>query len=89
MVHSLFSRTTTHPLSPILQAQASRSIGANARRTSHNPPDPALLDMYDRLGMVVMDENRLFANNSDYVQNFQDLVLRDRVSVDGTALLCD
>jgi beta-galactosidase len=63
-----------------LQAQASRSIGGNARRTSHNPPDPALLDMYDRLGMVVMDENRLFANNSAYVQNMQDLVLRDRVS---------
>ncbi|KAG7359270.1 beta-galactosidase [Nitzschia inconspicua] len=62
----------------LFRAQASRSIGANARRTSHNPPDPALLDMYDRLGMVVMDENRLFANNPDYVQNMQDLVLRDR-----------
>jgi beta-galactosidase len=33
-----------------------KEIGANAIRTSHNPPDPALLDMCDRLGFLVMDE---------------------------------
>lgn len=31
---------------------------------SHNPPDSAVLDLYDRLGMVVMDENRLFSNDT-------------------------
>ena len=61
-----------------MQAQASRSIGGNGRRTSHNPPDPTLLDIYDRLGMVVMDENRLFDDNPDYVNNMADLVQRDR-----------
>jgi beta-galactosidase len=33
-----------------------KEIGANAIRTSHNPPDPALLDLCDRLGFLVMDE---------------------------------
>jgi beta-galactosidase len=30
--------------------------GFNAIRTSHNPPDPALLDLCDRLGFFVIDE---------------------------------
>jgi hypothetical protein len=62
----------------LFRAQASRSIGGNARRASHNPPDPATLEIYDRLGMVVIDENRLFDNNTKYVQNFANLVKRDR-----------
>jgi beta-galactosidase len=33
-----------------------REMGANAIRTSHNPPAPELLDLCDRMGMVVMDE---------------------------------
>ena len=33
-----------------------RSIGANAIRTSHNPPSAEFLDACDRLGVVVMDE---------------------------------
>jgi beta-galactosidase len=33
-----------------------RSIGCNAIRTSHNPPDPAFLDLCDRMGFLVMDE---------------------------------
>jgi beta-galactosidase len=31
-------------------------LGVNAIRTSHNPPAPELLDMCDRLGLLVMDE---------------------------------
>ena len=45
----------------LFRANAARSVGGNARRMSHNPPDPSMLDIYDRVGMVVMDENRLFA----------------------------
>jgi beta-galactosidase len=33
-----------------------KEIGVNAIRTSHNPPDPALLNLCDQLGFVVMDE---------------------------------
>ncbi len=31
-------------------------MGCNAVRTSHNPPEPALLDLCDRMGMLVIDE---------------------------------
>jgi beta-galactosidase len=33
-----------------------KEIGVNAIRTSHNPPDPELLNLCDRLGFLVMDE---------------------------------
>ena len=33
-----------------------KEIGVNAIRTSHNPPDPALLNLCDRIGLLVMDE---------------------------------
>ncbi|MGA2247206.1 MAG: glycoside hydrolase family 2 TIM barrel-domain containing protein [Verrucomicrobiota bacterium] len=36
--------------------KALKEIGVNAIRTSHNPPDPALLNLCDRLGFLVMDE---------------------------------
>ena len=32
-------------------------MGCNAIRTSHNPPAPELLDLCDRMGMLVMDES--------------------------------
>ncbi len=38
------------------QIQILQEMGCNAIRTSHNPPAPDLLDLCDRLGMVVMDE---------------------------------
>lgn len=33
-----------------------KELGANAIRTSHNPPAPGLLDLCDRLGLLVQDE---------------------------------
>jgi beta-galactosidase len=33
-----------------------KAMGANAIRTSHNPPAPEFLDLCDRLGLLVMDE---------------------------------
>jgi len=33
-----------------------KSLGVNAIRTSHNPPAPELLDLCDRLGLLVKDE---------------------------------
>ncbi len=38
------------------QLQILKGMGCNAIRTSHNPPDPALLDLCDAMGFVVMDE---------------------------------
>jgi beta-galactosidase len=39
------------------QVEILKAMGGNAIRTSHNPPAPELLDVCDRLGMVVMDES--------------------------------
>ena len=39
------------------QVQILKEMGCNAIRTSHNPPAPELLDLCDRLGMLVMDES--------------------------------
>jgi beta-galactosidase len=36
-----------------------KTLGANAYRTAHGPPTPELLDAADRLGMLVLDENRM------------------------------
>jgi len=36
--------------------QMLKDMGVNALRTSHNPPAPEVLDMADRLGLMVMDE---------------------------------
>jgi beta-galactosidase len=36
--------------------QALKAMGANAIRTSHNPPAPEFLDLCDRLGFLVMAE---------------------------------
>jgi beta-galactosidase len=38
------------------QVEILKQMGAKAIRTSHNPPAPELLEVCDRLGMVVMDE---------------------------------
>ena len=62
----------------LFRAQALRAVGGNGRRFSHNPPDPIMLDIYDNVGVVVMDENRLFDNNTKYVENMGALVKRDR-----------
>ncbi len=55
-----------------------KELGANAIRTAHNPPDPALLDACDRLGMLVMDELRLPGISGEASGQLTDLVRRDR-----------
>ena len=37
-----------------------KEMGSNAYRCAHNPPAKEFLDACDRLGMLVMDENRNF-----------------------------
>jgi beta-galactosidase len=38
------------------QLQIMKTMGANAIRTSHNPPSPEPLELADELGLLVMDE---------------------------------
>jgi beta-galactosidase len=73
------------------QLQILKAMGCNALRTAHNPPDPQVLDVCDRLGIMVMDEAfdvwEIGKNNlNDYHLYFRDgaqadiqaMVLRDR-----------
>lgn len=54
-----------------------KAMGANALRTAHNPPAPALLDAADRLGLLVMDEHRLFSAADEVLDRLAALVKRD------------
>lgn len=38
------------------QLEILQEMGANALRTAHNPPAPELLDLTDRMGILVLDE---------------------------------
>lgn len=72
------------------QIEILKEMGCNAIRTSHNPPAPELLDLCDRMGMVVMDEAfdcwERGKNKNDYHKLYPDwhekdlraLVRRDR-----------
>jgi beta-galactosidase len=55
-----------------------KEMGVNAYRTSHNPPTPALLDACDRLGMLVMDETRMFSSSPEALSQIERMVRRDR-----------
>lgn len=55
-----------------------KEMGCNAYRTSHNPPTSELLEACDRLGMLVMDENRLMGSVPELMGQFERLILRDR-----------
>ena len=55
-----------------------KAMGSNAYRCSHNPPTPELLDACDRLGMVVIDENRLMGTTSYMKDQLKSMILRDR-----------
>ena len=55
-----------------------KEMGSNAIRTSHNPPTPELLDACDRLGMLVLDENRLMGINQEHFDLLERFMVRDR-----------
>jgi beta-galactosidase len=55
-----------------------KEMGCNAYRMSHNPPAPEVLDACDRLGMLVLDENRETGTNEQQLGGLRDMILRDR-----------
>lgn len=55
-----------------------KEMGANAIRFSHNAPAAEVLDLADRMGLLVMDENRNFNPSPDYLRQLTWLVRRDR-----------
>jgi beta-galactosidase len=72
------------------QLEIMKAMGANALRTSHNPPAPELLDLTDRMGIIVLDEafdmwkkeKTKFDYHLDWdqwhVRDLTDMVVRDR-----------
>lgn len=55
-----------------------KKLGCNAYRCSHHPPTPELLEACDRLGMLVIDENRLMGTTDFHLRQLTNLMLRDR-----------
>ncbi|MFW0714324.1 beta-galactosidase GalA [Pedobacter sp. N23S346] len=55
-----------------------KELGSNAYRCSHNPPTVELLEACDRLGMLVIDENRLMGINDLHLNDLKRLIIRDR-----------
>ncbi|MFT3740496.1 MAG: beta-galactosidase GalA [Breznakibacter sp.] len=55
-----------------------KAMGSNAIRTSHNPPTPELLDICDRLGMLILNENRLMGISEQNLDYMRRLIVRDR-----------
>lgn len=55
-----------------------KAMGSNAIRCSHNPATPAMLDVCDSLGMLVIDENRLMGTNDEHFSLLRRMIERDR-----------
>ena len=55
-----------------------KEFGCNGIRTSHNPPTPELLDACDRLGLLIMNENRLLGSDSENMRKWDVMIRRDR-----------
>lgn len=58
--------------------QQLKALGSNAYRCSHYPPSPELLQACDRLGMLVIDENRLMRTTADGLKDIEVMIRRDR-----------
>jgi beta-galactosidase len=71
------------------QLQIMKGMGANAIRTSHNPPSPEVLEFADKLGLLVMDEAfdmwripKVRNGLSKFFDQWSDVDLRDMIRRD-------
>lgn len=55
-----------------------KAMGSNAYRAAHNPPTPELLEAADRLGMLVLVENRLMGSSPEHLRELERMVLQHR-----------
>lgn len=55
-----------------------KEFGCNAYRASHNPMTPSLLDICDREGILVIEENRLSGINTEHQRLLENMIKRDR-----------
>jgi beta-galactosidase len=55
-----------------------KNMGSNAYRCSHHPPSIELLNECDRLGLLVVDENRKLGESEEILAQVENMVLRDR-----------
>lgn len=55
-----------------------KKFGCNAYRASHNPMTPQMLDACDRLGFLVIEENRLTGVNEEHIRLLNRMIERDR-----------
>jgi beta-galactosidase len=55
-----------------------KELGSNTYRSAHNAPAAEFLDACDRLGMMVMDENRNFGATPEHLKQLDWMVRRDR-----------
>jgi beta-galactosidase len=58
--------------------QQLKDMGNNAYRTAHYPPTPALLEAADRMGMLILNENRLMGTTDEILDHLRRLMVRDR-----------
>ena len=54
-----------------------RKYGFNAIRCSHNPASPAMLDICDEMGFLVIDENRQLGINEEQMGQLRNMIMRD------------
>jgi len=82
--------SAVHPRALERELSAMKEMGVNAIRTSHNPPAPELLDLCDKMGLLVIDEAfdvwKKHKRPYDYAlyfdswheQDLRDFIKRDR-----------
>lgn len=61
-----------------MRMQKLQEIGINAMRCVHHPHQETLLDVCDRLGILVMEENRHFETGEEFLGYLRAMVLRAR-----------
>jgi beta-galactosidase len=58
--------------------ERSKEMGVTAYRCAHDPPTSELLNACDRLGLLVLDENRRVGTDPESLGQLQRMILRDR-----------